>query len=310
MPALEVYGFRESYIAPAFGVAAYFMALQAVGKVSALWQFFIFILSGAILGYSVSLAGGCYILTFCLLLCPVTYSIRYLLHERIGHTRFLWLEPLLYAITIGLYVIGNLKEGMGWISWVYPIPTLANTSFKMVGLSIDMKDFTALTKAEYGVHIGKMAPGFTLSDQDGKQVSLSYYKDKQHVLVIFVRGDWCPTCHIMLRTYERRKDEFAKKNIAVLAIGPDPVGVNLDMVKRLGVDYKLLSDDKNEAAVAYGMMFQKNNPFTKYKVGVPLPAAFLIDKKGTLVFTSNPKNPGEILKPETIFPVIDKLGVA
>ena len=111
----------------------------------------------------------------------------------------------------------------------------------------------------------------------------------------------------MLRTYEKYKEKLSEKDIVVLAIGPDPVGVNRDMVQRLGLDYRILSDDKNEAAKAYGMMFQGNNPMTKYEGGIPLPAAFLIDINGKVVYTSNPRIPGEILTPQTIFPVIEKL---
>ena len=159
--------------------------------------------------------------------------------------------------------------------------------------------------------VGDKAPDFSVPDQDGNNVSLSEYKGKSHVLIIFLRGDWCPTCHIMLRTYERNKEKFASKNIILLAIGPDPVGINKGLLQHLGLKYKLLSDDKNEAAKAYGMTFMTLKAgLPNYHIGVPLPAAFLIDITGKIAYTTNPRKPGEIIHPDAIFPVLEKLKAA
>lgn len=38
--------------------------------------------------------------------------------------------------------------------------------------------------------VGKTAPGFTLKNQDGEDVSLSQYKGKKNVLLIFSRAAW------------------------------------------------------------------------------------------------------------------------
>jgi peroxiredoxin len=125
--------------------------------------------------------------------------------------------------------------------------------------------------------------------------------------MIFVRGDWCPSCHIMLRTYQRHKEKFTNKNITIMAIGPDPVGVNREMVESLNVDYKILSDESLECSSKYGIKKAPNNPMTKYEEGIPLPASFLVCQEGVLRYTSRADKPGEILNPAEIFSVIDKL---
>ena len=290
----------------AFGLIACLMAYAGSSKGSARWQIALFVVTAVILGYSLS-PNGPYWLAASLFLFSVLSVARYAFYEQMGHTELLWLEPILYCCALASYIGGNILHPIGWAGWVFPLPILGTSAFKLIGLVVDMNFFTNGLKGRNGAEVGQFAPAFTLTDQDGNTVSLADYKGQRHVLVIFVRGDWCPTCHIMLRTYERYKEKLLAKNIVILTIGPDPVGVNRDMVIRLGLDYKILADDRNEAAKAYGMLFQKNAPMTKYVEGIPLPAAFLVDINGVIVFTSDPRKPGQILKPDSIFPVVEKL---
>lgn len=296
-------------IAASVGLLAFFLCAFAVKNDASLWKVYSFIAVAAIFGYSLSPAGGYYTFTFVFLFLSLMTSARLLLFKSIAHNELPWLEFLWYGLALILYIVACKFDSLGWINCLFAIPAFIWATYMAIGYSIDVKEFKIVLKHRFGVQPGNSAPVFTLIDQDGNEVCLSDYKNKQHVLLIFVRGDWCPTCHIMLRTYEKYKAKFAEKNIAVLAIGPDPTGVNKAMVERLGLDYKVLSDSKNEAAKAFGMIFQSNKPMAKYDEGVPLPAAFLIDIFGKVVYTTNPKKPGEILKPDTIFPVVEKLQI-
>ena len=40
---------------------------------------------------------------------------------------------------------------------------------------------------------GTSAPGFRLQDQFGREISLSDFRDRQHVLLLFYPLDWTPT---------------------------------------------------------------------------------------------------------------------
>jgi peroxiredoxin Q/BCP len=175
-----------------------------------------------------------------------------------------------------------------------------------------VKDKNQLLKASrggYRIQIGKEANEFELPDQDGNLIRLSDFKGKRHLLLIFVRGDWCPGCHMMLRTYEKNNEKFKTKNILVMAIGPDPVGVNRGMVEKLGLDFKVLSDEGQKVAMTYGVQLSEydNNFAEKYEEGIPLPASFLIDKAGLVQYVSRPDKVGEFLNPALIFPIVDKL---
>lgn len=43
------------------------------------------------------------------------------------------------------------------------------------------------------ISTGETAPDFSLKDQFGRDVSLSQFKGKQHVLLLFYPLDWTPT---------------------------------------------------------------------------------------------------------------------
>lgn len=56
---------------------------------------------------------------------------------------------------------------------------------------LDPKDGAALAAADLArIKTGDVAPDFTLEDQDGKPVSLSDYRGKQTVVLVFYRGYW------------------------------------------------------------------------------------------------------------------------
>lgn len=82
------------------------------------------------------------------------------------------------------------------------------------------------------------------------------------------------------------------------------------MVEKLGIGYQLLSDDLQKVSSQYGVVY--NNPIIEtaqanYEEGIPLPASFLLDKKGIVRFVSRPERVGEFLSPNLIAEVLDDL---
>jgi peroxiredoxin len=294
-------------IAACVGVGAFFMTALGVKDGATKWKAAVSFVTAAIFGYAMCPQNGFFCMVAAMVLFISVMSLRLLFFEQLAYFKLSWIEPLFFAAGIGYYVFGNIYDGSGWVSWALPTPSMALVTFMMVSRVKVTRELKANAIDKFAVNIGRPAPDFELPDQDGNLVRLSDYKGKRHVLLIFVRGDWCPTCHIMLRSYEKNKEKFAEKNIMLLAIGPDNVGVNKAMMEKLSVDYKILSDEKLVAARSYGMQIHSNAGGTNYAEGIPLPASFLVDVNGNVIYTSNPRNAGEILNPETIIPVVDKL---
>lgn len=224
-------------------------------------------------------------------------------------TGYKWWEPLMMILALGGIVISNVFLDAGWEGWVFTLPLFAFQALLAWGIYKDMKQLGGHALKGYAVQVGTKAPDFFLPDQNGHMVSPAQYRGKRHLLVIFVRGDWCPACHMILRTYMKHSEKFRQKGIFCMAIGPDEVGVNREMVIKLGLDFKVLADDKQRTAMQYGVQLESyDNDFAeKYDEGIPLPASFLIDKDGIVRYVSRPDRVGEFLDPSRIFPVLEQL---
>lgn len=217
-----------------------------------------------------------------------------------------WQEPVLGVVAMVVYVVSNLMHDNHWQGWVFPAPIVL-FGFLMAPLGYKDRQKVRQLISNGLIEIGSTAPDFSLTSHEGRQVNLSDFKGSRELLLLFLRGDWCPSCHIMLRTYEKNRDQFQSKNIMLCAIGPDPVGVNKAMVEKLGVDFAVLSDEDLAVSKKYCVQVQDEAAGSGMEQGVPLPASFLVDKQGIVRYTSRANNAGEFLRPDVIFEVLAKL---
>jgi len=105
--------------------------------------------------------------------------------------------------------------------WIFYFPAYVIFMILIMHTYIIVKNAQMLGKAAkhgYNVKVGLKAPDFLLPDQFGNGVRLSDFYGKRIVLLIFVRGDWCPYCHMIMRTYMRESERFKKKNILLIAL--------------------------------------------------------------------------------------------
>jgi peroxiredoxin Q/BCP len=303
--------FFPGYYFPAglLALTAYFFALQEVAKYTSRYQFITVFISSLLVGASLDLPLLHFPLLTLILAILAAGSIgRMMFFYKFSYTGYSWFEPLLFIVSLAGYLVANIL-GYDWRGWVLPLPVLVFSGILGWGIIKDKKQLLAKALGGYKIQTGRPAGDFELPDQDGHLVRLSDFKGKRHMLLVFVRGDWCPGCHMMLRTYEKNNHVFQKKNVFVMAIGPDPVGVNREMVEKLGLDFKVLSDENQRTAMNYGVqMSEYDNSFAqKYEVGIPLPASFLVDKQGIVRYVSRPDKVGEFLNPSLIFPIIEQL---
>lgn len=293
-----------------YALLAYFCSIKEVSTYTSNYQFVVVTLSAILLGISVDASlTSLPLLSIAMLFAVAGSTFRIAFFRIFGYTQHSWYEILMFLLALFCYLTGNILHPNNWAGWVFPLFLIVFQAVLAYGIIKDKKQLTGFTKGGYKIAIGKEAPEFALSDQDGNTIRLSEFIDKRNLLLIFVRGDWCPGCHMMLRTYEKERERFRQKNILVMAIGPDPVGVNREMVLKLGLDFKVLADEGQRTAMKYGVQLSEyDNDFAeKYEEGIPLPASFLVDKKGIVQYVSRPDKIGEFLDPRTIFPILEKL---
>lgn len=296
------------------GAALFFLAqgcaLAEFKKYTSWFQFGMILLSAVALGLRIDLDVRLIgVATAPLVLCAGAIVVRQAWMQVFTYVRYLWVEPLLVLFAGAIMVRSWLALPFNWELHLLPLLTFAGACFLSASYLQDGLRMRKRTRFGYRVQAGKAAPDFVLPDQEGNSVRLSEYAGKHPVLLIFVRGDWCPGCHMMLRTYERYHERFKARGVHVLGIGPDGVEVNRDMVERIGVGYRLLSDSEQLVSSRYGVVY--DNPaieaVVNYAEGIPLPASFLVDTKGIVRYVSRPDRAGEFLDPSLIFNVLDQL---
>lgn len=311
VPFFNNYPSYVSLVSASLALIAFFLSIKEVAKYTSWYQFIVVYFSvlalGAVLEYPFD--KGIPFLTISMFFAATAAIFRIICFRVFAYTRYPWFEVAMTLVAAGFFVTGNIVNNYAWQGWTFPVPVLGFAAFLGYGILKDQKQLLAHTKGGYKIEIGKEAPDFTLPDQDEQPVTLSDFKGKRDLLLIFVRGDWCPGCHMMLRTYEREREKFQQKNVLVMAIGPDPVGVNRDMVMRLGLDFKVLSDEGQRTAKVYGVQLNEyEHVIEDFSEGIPLPASFLIDRNGIVRYVSRPDRVGEFLNPSLIFPIVESLG--
>lgn len=305
-PVLFVAGQAEVGLVALF--LAYGFTLLEFKKYTSNFQFGMILVGGTALGIALDMrhADWPWLTMACLIAASATI-VRQAFMTVFTYVNWLWVDTGKALIALAFYGMGIWGTTFSWDLWLLPLLPLGFATGLTFSYVQDAVQMRKRTRFGYRVQPGKPAPDFELPDQNGQLVKLSDYRGKHPVLLIFVRGDWCPGCHMMLRTYERNREKFMEKGIHVLGIGPDDISVNKDMVKRIGVAYKMLSDDKQQVSTQYGVVY--NNPIIElsidYAEGIPLPASFLVDAEGIVRYVSRPDRVGEFLDPDLIFNVLN-----
>ncbi|HWC38034.1 MAG TPA: thioredoxin-dependent thiol peroxidase [Acidimicrobiales bacterium] len=124
---------------------------------------------------------------------------------------------------------------------------------------------------------GAKAPPFTLSDQDGKKVSLSDFAGRR-VIVYFYPKDDTPGCTKEACQFNDNLAAFERADVPVLGISPDKAASHQKFRTKYGLDFDLLSDPDHQVMERYGAWGEKTM-YGRTTTGV-IRSTFLIDEKG------------------------------
>lgn len=138
--------------------------------------------------------------------------------------------------------------------------------------------------------IGSKAPEFTLSDKDGKPVSLSDFRGKK-VVVYFYPKDNTPGCTRQACAFASSFDELKKLSVVVIGISRDSAASHAKFAEKYNLPFILLSDPEIKAINDYGV-WQEKKLYGKVSMGV-VRTTFIIDENG------NVEKVMEKVKPDT-----------
>lgn len=101
-------------------------------------------------------------------------------------------------------------------------------------------------------NVGSLAPEFSLTDQHGEVVTLSRLCVDGPVLLVFYPKDFTPVCTKQLCDYRDRRSDFGNLGVQVLGISKGTTASHADFAAKYELPFRLLADDKNAVAKAYG----------------------------------------------------------
>ena len=114
------------------------------------------------------------------------------------------------------------------------------------------------------LEVGSVAPDFKLKNQHGEEVSLSSFKGKKNVVVLFYPFAFSGICTGELCGLRDDLASFQNDNVELLAISADPMYSQKAFAEKEGYKFSLLSDfwPHGEVAKAYGT-FEENRGCAK-----------------------------------------------
>jgi len=119
---------------------------------------------------------------------------------------------------------------------------------------------------------GSAAPGFTLTSQEGKPVSLDEFRGKWVVLYFYPK-DMTTGCTIEAHNFQRDLAQYDKKNAVILGVSVDTVDSHQEFCTKESLTFKLLADSGKTVTPKYGSLGPS---------GMAARNTFLIDPKGVI----------------------------
>lgn len=125
--------------------------------------------------------------------------------------------------------------------------------------------------------IGDEAPDFSLPNQFGETVSLSDFRGKKPVVLVFYPLSFSGICTGELCEIRDNFDRFKRADVELLAISVDSKFVQKQFAEQENYDFSVLADfwPHGEVAKKYGVFLEES--------GISNRATFVIDKNGLLV---------------------------
>ncbi len=106
------------------------------------------------------------------------------------------------------------------------------------------------------LEVGRKAPAFTLTDADGKQVTLADFAGKDLILYFYPRDD-TPGCTKEACGFRDAWKVLQKRGVAVAGVSADGAASHAKFAAKYKLPFTLLSDPDRKAMAAYGAWGEK-----------------------------------------------------
>jgi peroxiredoxin Q/BCP len=130
-----------------------------------------------------------------------------------------------------------------------------------------------------GVKIGDLAPDFELPVEGGEKVRLSDFRGKKTVVLYFYPKDDSPGCTKEACAFRDNYEQFKDAGADVLGVSSDTLESHGLFSVKLGLPFKLLSDEGGKVRKLYGVP-------SSFGL-IPGRVTYVIDKEGVVRYIFN-----------------------
>jgi len=150
------------------------------------------------------------------------------------------------------------------------------------------------------LNIGDDAPLITGIDQFDKIINSDEILEKDKVLLLFYRGNWCPYCKKHLGELEKNLDNLSKKGVYVIVVTPEKPEKIKETSNKIKANFSIVFDQDNKIMNNYKVAFEVNESnvpsyfsFTQKRITeyneannnvLPVPATYIINKNKKVEF--------------------------
>jgi peroxiredoxin len=171
--------------------------------------------------------------------------------------------------------------------------------------------------------VGTKSLPFALHDHNGKMVTSSDLLGKGRLVLLFIRGRWCPFCVGQMEAMNYVAAQIEAAGASLAAISPQTEKQAYFMHDQHKLAFPLLVDTHNEVARQFGLVYraspEQQDLYRRTFVNLPLvngddswtlpiPATYIIGGDGTILFVSANEDYTERPEPLEILRKLGELG--
>lgn len=165
----------------------------------------------------------------------------------------------------------------------------------------DLKTQGIAARALRQFGVGAKAPSFELPDHNGKLLSSTTLLSKGRLVLMFIRGRWCPFCVGQMEAMNYIAGEIASAGASLFAVSPQTEKQAFFMREQHKLTFPILVDAHNSLARRFELVYRVaeeqqalyratfvNLPFTNGDSSweLPIPATYILEPDGTILFAA------------------------
>lgn len=155
---------------------------------------------------------------------------------------------------------------------------------------------------------GQPLPEFAATDEQGNALNSSQLKGTA-VVMIFVRGNWCPFCSKQVRNLTGYYKAINDAGARLIFVTPKPLETTRRVAEFFEVEFDFWLDESLEATRTLGLLLENGVPrdyLKEYGSDTIWPTSLVIDREGTIRYVELSKHIIDRPNPKTLLRELQK----